>query len=133
MINKTIILITFTLAFLHFTPGLNALAEKLSKKDLVIQGNVKTLDQTIVQTINEIMEEEEVTLEEMQRYDDIATQSLTLKSDGTYAFDYSKAIQLGATVEEATNLKNGYESLDQVQVSTLLTIRSDGYQPPGRC
>ncbi|KQL39269.1 hypothetical protein AN960_09905 [Bacillus sp. FJAT-25509] len=129
MLKKIIIISTAALAFMHVTPGLNAVAQEKKMEELLPQKINQVLDKETMEHINTFMEEQELTWEEVEAFHSIAGQSLTLESDGQFSFDSAKAIELGATSEQAENMKIGYESMTPQEVVVLKEIEKNEYPP----
>lgn len=77
------------------------------------------LDSKTTENINKTLENGDLSLEEMNKLYDIVQKSSTLKADGTYEFNESIALELGATPEQVNNLKNGYKNINFKEISKL--------------
>lgn len=132
MFKKAILISTTVLGFMHFIPGADALAkESVSIQNLGDPSAGFTLDKKTLTSINEVLEEQELTWKEIERFNTITNESLTLVDGNRYFFDSSKALELGLTSEQATNLKNGYESLSSSEVIAFENIKTDKVEFPG--
>ncbi|MGN5651386.1 hypothetical protein [Bacillus sp. Brlt_9] len=132
MFKKAVLISTTVLGFMHFIPGADALAkESVPTQNLKVSNTEFNLDKQTLTSINEVLEEQEINWGEIEKLNTIANESLTLVNEDRYVFDSSKALELGLTPEQATNLKNGYESLSSSEVLAFENIKKDKVEFPG--
>lgn len=125
MFKKAILISTTVLGFMHFIPGADAFAKES------VSSTQSTLDKQTLTSINEVLEEQNINWEEIEKINTIANKSLTLVGGDKYLFDSSKALELGLTPEQTTNLKNGYENLSSSEVIAFEKIKKDKVEFPG--
>lgn len=103
----------------YLSPSINVFAE---------QRNSLKVSSELTNTINETLEEAELSWGEINNLYDIASTALTVNVDGTYRFDSSVAIQLGVTPGQAHELKLGYESLTAEQINAINNLEGENFE-----
>lgn len=106
-IRKIMIVLSVVLVTWQLSPSINVLASSYS------------LDAEILDDVNVVLEKNELSVDKMEELYDITQKAMIINSDGTYSFDSDIAIKLGATPEQANNLKNGYENISFEEVNSL--------------